>query len=155
MDKLWCAAILAVWMASSWASADSLRSVGIETSDKTGCALSDGKTVIGSTIHLMVDAYGNHPKLKDETILEIITTAIMAGCNLHETNPSGLSPLNSAILLNQPVLVRLFLESGANPNLRISGSKAFMNGKNSFDLYERLKTRKDMAEIGTLLARSQ
>ncbi|MDR7149989.1 hypothetical protein J2W49_001944 [Hydrogenophaga palleronii] len=155
MNKLWCAAILAVWMASSRASADSLRSVGIKTNDKTGCALSDGKTVIGSTIHLMADAYGNHPKLKDETILEIITAAIKVGCNLHEANPSGLSPLNSAILLNQPVLVRLLLESGANRNLKISGSKAFLTGKDSFGLYEILKSRKDMAEIGSLLERHQ
>jgi hypothetical protein len=118
VNKLWCAAVLAVWMTSSWASADSLRSVGMETSDKTGCRLSDGKSVVGSTIHLMVDAYRNHPKLKDETILEIITTAIKAGCDIHEASPSGLSPLNSAILLNHPVLVSLFLENGANPTLK-------------------------------------
>jgi hypothetical protein len=103
----------------------------------------------------MVDAYGNHPKLKDETILEIITTAIKGGCDIHEASPSGLSPLNSAILLNQPVLVGLFLESGANPTLKITGSKAFLNGKDSFGLYTFLKTRKDMAEIGRLLARRQ
>lgn len=155
MNKLWCAAVLAVWMTSSWASTDSLRSVGMEASDKTGCRLSDGKSVVGSTIHLMVDAYGNHPKLKDETILEIITTAIKAGCDIHAASPSGLSPLNSAILLNHPVLVSLFLENGANPSLKIAGSKAFLNGKDSFGLYKLLKTRKDMAEIGRLLARHQ
>lgn len=151
MKRLLPLTLLVLMAAPSWASIESLGSVGIEASDKTGCHLSDGEKPIGNTIGLMVDAYGNHPKLENETILKIINIAIEAGCNIDETNPLGLSPLNSAILLNHPILVKLLLEHGANPRLKIFSPKKVINGKNSFDLYKLLKAKKDMSAIGNIL----
>jgi hypothetical protein len=153
MSKFLVAAFFALTVSNSWASPESLRSVGIETSGKDGCHLSDGKRVLGSTIGLMVDAYDDHPRLPNETILAVIQTAIDAGCNVNEQNAVGLSPLNSAILLNHTKLVQLLLSNGAKPNLKIESSKKLIDGKDSFELYELLKTRKEMSSyIGEALA---
>ncbi|MFL1466748.1 hypothetical protein [Marinobacter sp. HN1S83] len=152
MNKFLVAAFLVLAVSNSWASSESLRSVGIEASGKDGCYLSDGKRVLGPTIGLMVDAYDHHPRLPNETIEAVIQTAIDAGCNLNEQNSAGLSPLNSAILLNHSKLVQLLLSNGANPNLEIESSKKFIDGKDSFALYEFLKARKEMSYIGEVLA---
>lgn len=153
MSKFLVAAFFALTVSNSWASLESLRSVGIEASGKDGCHLSDGKRVLGSTIGLMVDAYDDHPRLPNETILAVIQTAIDAGCNVNEPNAVGLSPLNSAILLNHPKLVQLLLSNGAKPNLKIESSKKLIDWKDSFELYELLKTRKEMSSyIGEALA---
>ncbi|MBY6194571.1 ankyrin repeat domain-containing protein [Marinobacter hydrocarbonoclasticus] len=153
MSKFLVAAFFALTVSNSWASLESLRSVGIEASGKDGCHLSDGKRVLGPTIGLMVDAYDDHPKLPNETIQAVIQAAIDAGCNFNQKNAVGLSPLNSAILLNHPKLVQLLLSNGANPNLKIESSKKFIDGKDSFALYEFLKTRKEMSSyIGEALA---
>ncbi|WP_226865501.1 hypothetical protein, partial [Microbulbifer taiwanensis] len=63
MSKFLIVAILALNISHTWASVESLRSVGIETSGENGCYLSNGKSVLGPTIGMMVDAYENHPKL--------------------------------------------------------------------------------------------
>lgn len=144
-------ALLAVTTPLSWASTESLKSVGLEAKDKDGCYLSDGNKILGPTIGLMVDAYDHHPKLPNQTITAIIQTAIDAGCSLNEVNAFGLSPLNSAILLNHPVLVKLLLNSGANPKLKISSSRDYIDSKDSFQLYEFLKAKKDMTTIGETL----
>lgn len=154
MSKFLAAALFALLVSSSWASPESLRSVGIQASGKDGCNLSDEKGVLGPTIGLMVDAYDNHPRLPNETIEAVIQTAIYAGCNINEQNAAGLSPLNSAILLNHPTLVQLLLSNGANPDLKIEGSKKFIDGKDSFALYEFLNARQKMSPyIGEALAR--
>ncbi|MFC6633642.1 ankyrin repeat domain-containing protein [Microbulbifer taiwanensis] len=153
MSKFLIVAILALNVSHTWASVESLRSVGIEASGQNGCYLSNGKSVLGPTIGMMVDAYENHPKLPNKTIEAVIQTAIDASCNINEPNSSGLSPLNSAILLNHPVLVQLLLSNGANPNLKISSSKKFINGKDSFSLYEFLETKKEMSGVGEVLAK--
>lgn len=144
--------LLVVTPSLCWASPESLKSVGLESSGKDGCYLSDGNRVVGSTIGVMVDAYDHHPRLPNDTILAVIQMAISAGCNVNEENTLGLSPLNSAILLNHPVLVQLLLSKGANPMRKIKSHKKFVDGKNSFELYELLKVKKDMTKIGELLA---
>ncbi|WP_413043848.1 hypothetical protein [Pseudomonas sp. YJ42] len=52
----------------------------------------------------------------------------------------GLSPLNAAIHYNEPVLVRRFLDGGADPYAKITNPK-LLNGKSSFELLELLKAR--------------
>ncbi|WP_199930445.1 hypothetical protein [Sedimenticola thiotaurini] len=152
MKNILLAALLCMAVMHSWASPGSLRSVGLEASGKDGCYLSDGERLVGPTIGLMVDAYDHHPRLPNQVIVAVMQTAIDAGCNLNEPNAVGLSPLNAAILLNHPRLVRLLLRNGANPRLKIESPKEFIDGKDSFGLYEFLKTRKDMSRIGEELA---
>lgn len=152
MNKLILITFLTIAASQSLASPESLRSVGIEASGKDSCYLSDGKEVLGATINLMVDAYDDHPKLPNQTIVAVIQTAIDAGCNINEPNAAGLSPLNAAILLNHPALVELLLKHGAKPELKIESPKKFIHGKNSFELYELLKTKKEMSKIGQALA---
>lgn len=152
MKKLIVVVFLIITTQQCWASPESLRSVSIDASGKDGCYLSDGKQVLGSTIGLMVEAYNHHPKLPNQTIESVIQTAIDAGCNLNEKNNSGLSSLNAAILINEPKMVELLLSNGADPKLKIESSKKWVDGKDSFELYEFLKSRKDMAEMGKVLA---
>lgn len=153
MNKFIVIAFLAFTASQSLASPESLRSVGIETSGKDGCYLSNGKAILGTTIGLMVDAYDDHPKLSNETIVTVIQTAIDAGCDINEPNNAGLTPLNAAILLNHSVLVELLLKHGARPELKIESQKKFIHGKNSFELYEFLKTKREMPKVGQALAR--
>ncbi len=152
MKNMLLAALLGMTVMHSWASPGSLRAIGLEASGKDGCYLSDGKKVVGPTIGVMVDAYDQHPRLPNPIAVAIIQTAIDAGCNLHEPNAVGLSPLNVAILLNHPALVELLLSNGANPRLIIESPKKFIDGKDSFGLYELLKTKKDMSRVGEVLA---
>jgi len=63
------------------------------------------------------------PSLGPETALKIIDVAIGAGCDIDEPDALGLSPLNAAILYNEPVLVRRFLEGGANPYAKSSAKR--------------------------------
>jgi len=151
VNKFLLVILLALVTPLSWASPESLKSLGVEASDKTGCYLSDGNKILGSTINLMVDAYEHHPKLSNERIITIIKTAIDAGCNINEVNIIGLSPLNVAIFLNHPILVQLLLDNGADPKLKILSSKKLIDTKDSFELYEFLKERKDMSKIGEIL----
>ncbi|OFW79012.1 MAG: hypothetical protein A2W44_10250 [Acinetobacter sp. RIFCSPHIGHO2_12_41_5] len=153
MNKFLVTALFTITASHCWASPESLRSVGLETSGKDGCYLSNGKNVLGATIGLMVNAYDHHPRLENQTIVAVIKTAIDAGCSLNEPDASGLSPLNAAILLNHPTLVDLLLSNGVSPKLKIESAKKFINGKDSFELYEFLRSRKEMAQIGEVLAR--
>lgn len=152
MNKFLLLAFLSIAASHCLASPESLRSVGIETSGKDGCYLSDGNAILGATINLMVDAYDHHPKLPNQTIVAVIQTAIDAGCNINEPNVSGLTPLNTAILLNHPALVELLLKHGAKPDLKIESTNKSIHGKNSFEFYEILKTKKEMSKIGQVLA---
>lgn len=152
MNKLMVAGLFFISASQCLASPESLRSVGIEASGEDGCYLSDGKRVLGSTIGLMVEAYDYHPKLTNQTILAVMQTAIEAGCNIDEPDAADLSPLNSAIVLNNPELVQLLLTNGANPRIKIASSRKFIDGKDSFELYDLLRTKKEMSKIGEILA---
>lgn len=152
MNHFLVLALFAVTVSNGWASTESLRSVGIEASGKDGCYLSDGKSILGPTIGLMVEAYDYHAKLSNETVELVMQAAIDAGCNIDEKNSAGVSPLNSAIILNHSKLVKLLLSNGSNPNLKIESAKKIIDGKDSFALYEFLKVRREMSCIGEILA---
>lgn len=123
MNKLMIVVFFSIAGSQSFASPGSLRSVGLETVGKDGCYLSDGKTELGSTIGLMVEAYDHHLKLPNQSIIAVMQTAINEGCNINEPNAAGLSPLNAAIVLNHSELVNLLLKNGANPRIKIVSAK--------------------------------
>lgn len=53
----------------------------------------------------------------------------------------GLSPLNAAILYNEPALVERFLQGGADPYRRIVSSRARIDGLDAFEFLHRLMTK--------------
>lgn len=109
---------------------------GLHLTDDTGCYVSDGESVT-PTIVLMTAAY-NRPALDNGEVLDIINTAITAGCRIDEADEMGMSPLNAAILYNEPELVALFLRNGADPYLKISSAKPSVDQLNSFGFLELL-----------------
>ncbi|VXC48738.1 conserved exported hypothetical protein [Pseudomonas sp. 9Ag] len=127
-------------LAIGTASSTSLAAVGLRTTDATGCHLTDGRGFEAPTIVLMAGAF-REPSLGPETALKIIDVAIGAGCDIDEPDALGLSPSNAAILYNEPVLVRRFLEGGANPYAKIISQKKLLNGNNSFEFLELLEAR--------------
>lgn len=87
---------------------------------------------IDPVIVLLVVAY-KEKGAKDELILDRILDAITNGCDLNVTDRDGLSPLNTAILFQHHDLVQLFIENGADPHLRIIGSRSTINGLDSLE----------------------
>lgn len=109
---------------------------GLQLTDETGCYVSDGEFVT-PTIVLMTGAY-NRLALDNDEVLDIINTAIAAGCRIDKADEMGMSPLNAAILYNEPDLVALFLRNGADPYLKISSAKPSIDQLNSFEFLELL-----------------
>ena len=126
------------------ASEGSLRSVGLETTDSSGCYVTDGKGMVAPTITVMVEAYGKHPRLSNDRILSVIQVASNAGCDMHVTDNVGLTPLNAAILFNEPELVSFLISKGSDPKKIIRSPKQYLNGLNSYQLLE-LLINKDKA----------
>lgn len=132
------------------ASEASLKAIGLETTDDSGCYITNGEFV-APTIGLMVSAYDD-PAIRNDVVIAIIEVAIAAGCDISEADSVGLSPLNAAILFNQPKLVKLLLERGANPERPIVSSRESLNGKNSYQLIDYLVSKgKDLAEVRGLV----
>ncbi len=120
---------------NAWA--DSLASFGLRTKDGNVCRLTDGKDFEAPTIVLMTGAYD---KLSGDkvVVLKVIDTATNAGCDIDEPDELGFSPLNAAILYNEPVLVERFLQAGADPYRRIVSSKASIDGLDAFEFLHML-----------------
>ncbi|MGM3386878.1 hypothetical protein KXR94_04385 [Stutzerimonas stutzeri] len=102
--------------------------------------MTDGKDFEAPTIVLMTGAYD---KLSGDkvVVLKVLDTAINAGCDIDEPDELGFSPLNAAILYNEPVLVERFLQAGADPYRRIVSSKASIDGLDAFEFLHMLQTR--------------
>lgn len=132
--------VLACGLAVGTAWSAPLASMRLRTTDATGCRLTDGRGFEAPTIVLMAGAY-REPSLKPDIALKIIDVAIAAGCDIDEPDALGLSPLNAAVLYNEQVLVKRFLDGGANPYVKIASQKQMLNGKNSFEFLELLETR--------------
>lgn len=132
-------ALVAILAAGS-ACAEPANPLGLHTTDASGCRLSDGRGFEAPTIVLMAGAYD---KLLPEAAvaLKVINEAIEAGCDIDEPDELGFSPLNAAILYNEPVLVERFLRAGADPHRKIVSPRASINGLDSFEFLHLLETK--------------
>lgn len=136
---------------------DSLASFGLRTKDKNPCRLTDGRGFEAPTIVLMTGAYDKLSKDK-VAVLKVIDTAINAGCDIDEPDELGLSPLNAAILYNEPVLVEHFLQAGADPYRRIVSSRASIDGLDAFEFLHMLMNKvpnQDRTPLRAVLERYQ
>ena len=132
---------------------DSLASFGLRTKDRNPCRLTDGRGFEAPTIVLMTGAYDKLSKDK-VAVLKVIDTAINAGCDIDEPDELGLSPLNAAILYNEPALVEHFLQAGADPYRRIVSSRASIDGLDAFEFLHMLMNKvpsQDRAALRTVL----
>lgn len=89
MADLFVALAWALPIGAAWSTP--LASMGLRTTDATGCHLTDGRGFEAPTIVLMTGAY-REPFLQSDTALEIIEVAIAAGCDIDEPDALGLSP---------------------------------------------------------------
>lgn len=123
---------------SAWA--EPTNPLGLRTIDARGCHLTDGRGFEAPTIVLMAGAYDK--LLPDAAVaLKVIDVAIEAGCDIDEPDELGFSPLNAAILYNEPVLVERFLRAGADPRRKIVCPRASINGLDSFEFLHLLETK--------------
>lgn len=150
MKSIW---ILLLFLALSWnvyGDEISLKSIGLEAADSAGCYVKNGEEKL-PTIGAMVALYGT-PGLDNDVIIKIIDSAVKSGCNIHEPDNMGLSPLNAAILFNNSKLVLLLLNYGADPKLIISSSKPQINGLNSYEFAAYLTSKnQNREEISNVL----
>lgn len=125
----------------------------LKATDHTGCYITDGHGT-WPTIGMMVAFYDN-PESINQTAVNALKAAIGNGCDINEPDKIGLSPLNASILFNQPILVAILLESGANPEKIIVSRKEKLNGLNTFsflDLLIESDSQKDRRRIKNMLA---
>ncbi len=88
-------------------------------------------------VALTASAY-NIPAYDKQNTLKLISTLLAQGCSIEEPDSAGMSPVNVAVLQAEPDLLRFMLKAGANPSVRISGSRPWANGKNSIEFAEKL-----------------
>ncbi len=88
-------------------------------------------------VALTASAY-NIPAYDKQNTLKLISTFLAHGCSIEEPDSAGMSPVNVAVLQAEPDLLRFMLKAGANPSVRISGSRPWANGKNSIEFAEKL-----------------
>lgn len=88
-------------------------------------------------VALTASAY-NIPAYDKQNTLTLISAFIAHGCSIEEPDSAGTSPVNVAVLQGEPDLLRFMLKAGANPSVRISGSRPWANGKNSIEFAELL-----------------
>ncbi|WP_156152627.1 MULTISPECIES: hypothetical protein [Pseudomonas] len=125
---------------------------GLQVIDERGCVLGNA-SMQAPTLTLMAAAYGESPARKDMALAQM-KEALQAGCPVDEPDQMGLSALNGAILYDEPELVKLLLEGGADPRRKIVSPKATLNGLDSFAFLELLGKRdgkRDRKAIRALL----
>lgn len=150
-------AVMVCGLLTNNAWSDSLASFGLRTKDKNPCRLTDGRGFEAPTIVLMTGAYDKLSKDK-VAVLKVIDTAINAGCDIDEPDELGFSPLNAAILYNEPALVEHFLQAGADPYRRIVSSRASIDGLDAFEFLHLLMNKvpnQDRTPLRAVLERYQ
>lgn len=128
--------------------------LGLSARDERGCRLGHG-SVEGATLHLMSAAHSD-PGFPAGQALAILRRALAAGCDIHEADALGLSPLNAALLYNDAALAAFLLEHGADPAQPIVSPKAALNGLDSrrwLTLLERRQPQHDRRALRRLLER--
>lgn len=112
---------------------------GLHTMDSTGCHMTDGR-FSAPTLVVAAELY-HDVAFPRERSLQIIDVALSAGCSIEEPDELGSTPLVAAILVNEPELVRLLLQRGADPYRHISSSKSYMNGRDAFEFLALLQEK--------------
>ena len=117
--------------------------MGVEAVDEKGCVLrfvSGDQTI--QALQLAVNVYGQNG-VDDDMIVSEINRVIDSGCPVNEADEQGLTPLNAAILFNEPALVELLLSKGADPDKKILRPGKITDGMNSYEFADMLAEKDD------------
>ncbi len=127
--------IISIFLNLTIAYADELSSIR-KAADSGECVvMHEGREE--PAIALTASAYDIPAYDKQET-LNLISAFLAHGCSIEEPDSAGTSPVNVAVLLAEPDLLRFMLKAGANPSVKISGSRPWTNGNNSVEFAELL-----------------
>ena len=86
------------------------------------------------------------PGVEHELVIVALDDALARGCDIHQPDLIGLSPLNTAILQGSTALVQYLLEHGADPDRIIDSSQSELDGRNSIEFIELLRERNPQRE---------
>ncbi len=144
--------ILCLLVAGAAHAEDVEKDHGLQPMDERGCVLGNAG-MQAPTLTLMAAAYGESEARKTMALKEM-KQALEAGCPVDEPDQMGLSALNGAILYDEPVLVKLLLEHGADPKRKIVSPRTTLNGLDSLaflDLLDKRDGKRDRKAIRNLL----
>lgn len=98
------------------------------------CWVQDQSGVAPALIYsvVMIDDPSSDP----EEVQAIFGRALIADCNVNDTDDTGSSALTYAIIFNRPAMAEQLLNAGANAYVRRHHSKPQLNGKNAFEILE-------------------
>lgn len=112
-----------------------------EYADESHCTIKNGEHETLAVVPLLVaehSAEGAQPELIIKALEESLKNR---QCDIHAPDAIGLNALQAAILFNDVTMVRYLLENGADPKRFIAHEQNPLNGKNSFEFLEILKTK--------------
>jgi hypothetical protein len=89
------------------------------------------------SVALTASAY-DLPSSDKQEVLRLISAFLAHGCSIEQPDSAGMSPVNVSVLTAEPELLRYLLKAGADPSLRITGSRPWANGKNSVEFAQAL-----------------
>lgn len=106
-------------------------------------AASSGECLVKHEGHLepavaLTAASYDLPTLDQQEVRDLLATFLAHGCSIEAPDRQGMSPVNVAVLLAEPDLLRYLLKAGADPTVRIAGSRPWANGKNSLEFAQKL-----------------
>ncbi|UJF24080.1 hypothetical protein L0B52_06980 [Suttonella sp. R2A3] len=84
------------------------------------------------------------PGVGHEDVLAALDAALARGCDIHQPDQYGLSPLNNAIIFANASLIRYLIDHGADPHQPITdSSKPELNGLDSLALLKLIQLSSD------------
>lgn len=111
----------------------------LQYADEQQCFVIDGDKVL-PVMPLLVSVDGLDA-VAHEKVVQALEATLARGCDIHQADLMGLTPLNTAILHKNLALMDYLLDQGANPWLEIDSPKETLNGLNSLQFLDLLIAR--------------
>ena len=102
-------------MLPGWLADKKLMTLGLKDCDLSFASNKDTE----SAISFLVAAYGGD-HVDNSRVEAYIVRLVEQGCSINTLDEAGMAPLHSAVLFNQPKLVKFLLENGADMRTKIN-----------------------------------
>lgn len=122
-------------LGATFAHADELSAIRVAADNGECFVIHEGRQE--PSVALTASAY-DLPSSDKREVLKLISAFLAHGCSIEQSDSAGMSPVNVAVLTAEPELLRYLLKAGADPSLRITGSRPWANGKNSVEFAQAL-----------------
>ena len=83
------------------------------------------------------------PGFENDKIFQVSDILIKKGYDINETSEKGLTPLHSAVIINEPELVIYLLERGSDQQIKVTNTKSKIEGMAALELAEYLSKTKE------------